>query len=72
MNWPQFFEQTAQQMADHAMRKGWYQWSRHEVQQMEAQPHGEWVGLRARVGQILKEAGFRPHPSDLRELDPSK
>ncbi len=69
MNWPAVFEQTAQDMATHAMRKGWWQWARAEVQAMEAQPHGEWVGLRARVGQILKEAGFRLHPSDLRELD---
>lgn len=52
-------------MATHAMRKGWWQWARYEVQQMEAQQHGEWQGLRARVGEIVKAAGFKPHPSDV-------
>ena len=72
MNWPAVFEQTAQDMATHAMRKGWWQWARYEVQQMEAQEHGCWVGLKARVAEIIKAAGFKPHPGDQASLKPSK
>ena len=72
MNWPEFFEQTAQQMAAHAMRKGWWQWARYEVQAMEAQPHGEWQGLRSRVGEIVKAAGFKPDPCERALMEPSR
>ena len=59
-------EQTAERYATLAMQPGWWQYARIQVQAMEADKaaHGMWDGLRAAVGERVKAAGFKPHPSE--------
>ena len=50
-----------------AMTRGCWQYAQAQVIAMEADPeYGQhWQGLRIAVGQRIKAANFRPHPSDL-------
>ena len=48
-----------------AMTRGCWQYAQAQVIAMEQEKHGLWLGLRAAVGQRIKAANFRPHPSDL-------
>ena len=48
-----------------AMTRGCWQYAQAQVIAMEQEKHGLWLGLRIAVGQRIKAANFRPHPSDL-------
>ena len=47
-----------------AMTRGCWQYAQAQVIAMEQEKHGLWLGLCAAVGQRIKAAGFRPHPSE--------
>jgi hypothetical protein len=51
------------------MTPGWWLYAQARVVAMEQEQHGLWLGLRAAVGQRIKAANFRPHPSDLVACD---
>ena len=53
------------------MTPGWWQYARQQVISMEQDPeHGQhWQGLRVAVGQRIKAAGYRPHPSEQQPFD---
>ena len=67
MTWTTAFETTAAHYAALAMTRGCWAYAQQQVMSMEQDPehHGCWQGLRAAVGQSIKAAGFRPHPSEL-------
>lgn len=71
MTWEQVFETTAAHYAALAMTRGCWAYAQQQVISMEQDPehYGCWLGLRAAVGQRIKAAGFRPHPSDLVACD---
>lgn len=70
-NWHDVFESAAQHHAKLAMTRGWWQYARHAVQQLEIGDDADmWHGLRARVAAIIKEAGYRPEPHELQEMEP--
>lgn len=60
MKWPEILEQTAQHYAQLAQKPGWFQHCKQQIISMEAEPSSPWVGLRARWGEILTQAGFKP------------
>lgn len=62
--------EVAGRMAKLAMTRGWWQYARHEVQQLESDSSGLYRGLRSRVVAIIKEAGYRPEPHELQEMEP--
>ena len=65
MTWEEQLEAAAQHYAELAQQPGWFQHCKQQVIAMEAEMGGHcWPGLRKRWGQILTEAGFRPHPSE--------
>ena len=66
MTWEQVFETTAAYYAALAMTRGCWAYAQQQVISMEQDPehYGCWLGLRASVGQRIKAAGFRPHPSE--------
>ena len=65
MTWAESFECIAEHHARLAMTTGCWQYAQQRVIEMEQEQHGCWLGLRAAVGRRVKEAGFRPHPSEL-------
>lgn len=67
MTWTTAFETTAAHYAALAMTRGCWAYAQQQVVSMEQDPehHGCWQGLRAAVGQRIKAAGFKPHPSEL-------
>ncbi len=71
MTWSEVFESTADHYAAMAMTLGCWAAAQHQVISMEQSTEhpGCWLGLRAAVGQRLKAAGFKPHPSELAALD---
>lgn len=64
MQWDQELERQAQRYAELAQQSGWFQHCKQQIIALEADPDSHWKGLRARWGQILTEAGFRPHKSE--------
>ena len=60
-------ETTAARYAALAMTPGCWAYAQQQVISMEQDPehHGCWQGLRAAVGQRIKAAGSKPHPSEL-------
>lgn len=64
MTWQQQLEKSAQHYADLAQQPGWFQHCKQQIIAMEAEQGGHWVGLRARWGELLTQAGFKPHPSE--------
>lgn len=69
MTWAESFECIAEHYARLAMMTGCWQYAQQRVIEMEQEQHGCWLGLRAAVGRRVKEAGFRPHPSELVAFD---
>ena len=70
-HWPDVFESSAQHHAHLAMQRGWWQFARHAVQQLETGPDADlWHGLRARVAEIIKEAGYKPPAHELTPMEP--
>lgn len=63
---------TADSMAKLAMTRGWWQYARHEVQRLEVDASGLYRGLRVRVAATIKEAGYRPEPYELQEMEPMR
>lgn len=53
MNWPAVFEHRAQHYAQLARMPAWREYARQQVRDMEAEQGGHWVGLLARVREIL-------------------
>ena len=53
-------EAQAAHSAKQAMQPGWWQYAQQSVAALEAMPCGTYTGLRAAVGAIVKEVGFRP------------
>lgn len=64
MTWQEQINAQAARMADLAQNPGWFQYCKQEIIAMEAETGGHWVGLRAKWGEILTKAGFKPHPSE--------
>lgn len=69
MTWAESFECIAEHYARLAMTTGCWQYAQQRVIEMEQEQHGCWLGLRAAVGRRVKDAGFRPHPSELVAFD---
>ena len=65
MTWDETFNRIAEHYAAMAMTPGCWAAAQHQVAAMEQEQGGHWIGLRAAVGQRIKAAGFRPHPSEL-------
>ena len=63
MTWTDTFDQIAAHYAVLAMTPGCWAYAQQRVAQMEQDDC--WQGLRAAVGQRIKAAGFKPHPSEL-------
>ena len=63
MTWTDTFNQIAAHYAALAMTPGCWAYAQQRVAQMEQDDC--WQGLRAAVGQRIKAAGFKPHPSEL-------
>lgn len=64
------FNSAVNHMARLAMTPGWWQYTRAEVARMDADKSGLWRGLRAAVGERIKEAGYKPPPHDLLPMEP--
>ena len=69
MTWTDTFNRITEHYAAMAMTPGCWAAAQHQVAAMEQQQGGHWIGLRAAVGQRIKAAGFRPHPSELVAFD---
>lgn len=54
-HFPSVFEHSAQHYAQLARLPAWLQYARQQVRDMEAEDGGHWVGLLARVREILAE-----------------
>ena len=67
MTWQQTFDQVAEHYARLSLTRGCWAYAQQQVISMELNPehHGCWQGLRAAVGQRIKAASFKPHPSEL-------
>lgn len=55
MDWAAVFEHRAQHYAQLARLPAWREYARQQVREMESEDGGHWVGLLARVREILKE-----------------
>lgn len=54
-NWPHELEHCAQHYAALSKLPAWNQYARQQVRDMEAEDGGHWIGLLARVREILAE-----------------
>ena len=64
------FNAAVDDMTRWAMTPGWWQYTRAEVARMDAEDSGLWRGLRAAVGERIKEAGYKPPAHELMPLEP--
>ena len=58
-------DELAQDIAAKARMPGWWQYARHLATKAEADDYGQWMGLRAKVRQLLGD--FRPSPEEAKE-----
>ncbi len=65
MTWTEQFERIAAHYTQLAMTLGCWQYAQARVIELEQQQGGHWQGLRAEVGRRIRQAKFRPAPSDL-------
>ena len=65
MTWNETFERIAAHYTQLAMTPGCWQYAQARVAELEREPGGCWLGLRAEVGRRIKAASFRPAASDL-------
>ncbi|MNS80496.1 hypothetical protein D3C72_1141770 [compost metagenome] len=65
------FQKQCDWLVTLAMTPGWWQYSRAQAAQLEADPHaaGAWAGMREAVRAQLKAKGFRPAPEETKPLD---
>lgn len=54
------FKKTSEHYANLAMTPGWWAYTQQTVIAMEQDESGMWKGLRAAVGSLIKEKGFKP------------
>ena len=66
------FERAAAHMTRLATTPGWWQYTRAEVQLLEADESGMYRGLRAEVAKRIKEAGYRPPAHELVPMEPHR
>jgi hypothetical protein len=58
--WDAELENAANWYAALAQKPGWWDYARQQVQDLEAEDHGHWKGLRALTGEKIKASGFKP------------
>lgn len=64
------FDKAVDDMTRWAMTPGWWQYARAEVAAMDADESGLYRGLRAAVGERIKEAGYKPPAHELQPMEP--